>query len=256
MTRHTLAATLITLTAGLSVAVAGSKDKDAKPPKAESVVIDDKLAASDPKDAKLKDSAAKRHKLKLQAGVTYVIDLTSKDFDAYLRLEDTDGQPLAEDDDGGGGTNARLFFIPRTTGEYTIVATAYRPKLGKYHLTAQQAHLPSTALKLEAGAASVKDKLAVTGSRSPFSPHNSCKIYRVELKADTTYRVDLDSSDFDAYLVLSDDRLLVLGRDDDKGGKSNSLLRFECKQDGAYYLVASGLGQPLGAFELKIRAAD
>ena len=32
---------------------------------------------------------------------TYVIDLESSDFDAYLRVEDAAGKALAQDDDGG-----------------------------------------------------------------------------------------------------------------------------------------------------------
>ncbi len=247
MTRSAFAAALIAAVS-LQVAGAGSKDKDAKP-----IVIDGQLNGNDPKDAKLKDSRAKLHKVELRQGVVYVIDLVSKEFDAYLRLEDAAGKPLGEDNDGGGGTNARLFFIPPASAEYTIVATSYKPKTGNYRLTVQPATVRSEPLQLEAGSAEVKDKLTLTGPRSPFSPHNNCKLYRVELHGGKTYVIDLESTAFDAYLTLSDATLRQLASDDDSGGKRNARIRFECKDDGTYYLAATGLGHPEGAFRLKMR---
>src|SRR5438876_2242489 len=98
---------------------AGAK-KPAKP-----IVIDGALPAGDGKTKPVQP-----HKVKLTHGVVYVIDLASKDFDAYLRLEDSAGKLLAEDDDSGGMLDARLFFIPPATGEYTLVATCYKPKAG------------------------------------------------------------------------------------------------------------------------------
>jgi len=241
--------------AALHPSEAGSKDKDPKPPAVKPIVIDGELNGSDAKDKKLKDSPAKIHKLSLKEGLVYVIDLQSAAFDAYLRLEDAAGKQLSEDDDGGGGFNARLFFIPPATAEYSVIATAYKPKTGKYRLTVQQSNLQATALKLEQGAATVKDRLTATGPRSPFSPHNSCKLYRVELTAGSIYVIDLESTAFDAYLSLGDANLALTTSDDDSGGKLNARIRFECKRDGPYHLVASGLGNPEGEFTLRIGSA-
>ena len=47
---------------------------------------------------------------------------------------------------------------------------------------------------------------------------------------------------------------MQLGSDDDSGGKRNARIRFPCKEDATYYLIATGLGEPEGSFELKIRA--
>src|SRR5437588_12583167 len=101
---HRLPAAILVVLAALQTASAGSKDKDTKP-----IVINGELSAKDAMDTKLKASRAHPHKVALRQGVLYVIDLGSKDFDAYLRLEDASGKPIAEDDDGDGGTNARLF---------------------------------------------------------------------------------------------------------------------------------------------------
>jgi tetratricopeptide (TPR) repeat protein len=75
------------------------------------------------------------HEVKLQAGKTYLLDLQSKHFDAFLRLEDDQGKKLAEDDDSGGGTNARIVFTATEAGSYRVIATSFRRAgLGDYTL--------------------------------------------------------------------------------------------------------------------------
>jgi Ca2+-binding EF-hand superfamily protein len=59
-----------------------------------------------------------------EAGKTYQIDHMSKAFDAYLYLEDSNGNVLAQDDDGGGGTNSRIVYRADTTGNYRLIATS------------------------------------------------------------------------------------------------------------------------------------
>ena len=62
--------------------------------------------------------------IKLEKGKTYQFDHMSKAFDAYLYLEDPEGKLLAEDDDGGEGTNARIVHYAATTGTYRLIATS------------------------------------------------------------------------------------------------------------------------------------
>jgi len=54
------------------------------------------------------------------AGQQIAISLNSAAFDAYLILADANANLIAEDDDGGGGTNAR---IPRGSGFISLPAT-------------------------------------------------------------------------------------------------------------------------------------
>lgn len=58
----------------------------------------------------------------MRAGETYVIDLESAQFDAYLRLLDSNGRQLAVDDDGGNGLNSRIIFRAPQSGTYQIIA--------------------------------------------------------------------------------------------------------------------------------------
>src|ERR1019366_5282233 len=58
----------------------------------------DSLADSDAKDTKLKGSHRKIYKITLTEGKVYRIDLSSKDFDAFLRLENPKGKEVAFND--------------------------------------------------------------------------------------------------------------------------------------------------------------
>src|SRR5689334_14399991 len=78
--------------------------------------IKGKLSPDDTRDKVIKKSPHQMHEYKMKAGTTYVIDLVSNEFDAFLRLENTAGEQLAEDDDGGGRTNARIIFTAPKEG--------------------------------------------------------------------------------------------------------------------------------------------
>jgi len=61
------------------------------------------------------------------AGRTATIDLTSSQANAYLYLLTPDGEVEAADDDGGGGTNARIQRSLSQAGPYTIEVTTSVP---------------------------------------------------------------------------------------------------------------------------------
>src|SRR5205807_9641526 len=91
-----------------------------------------------------------RHKVqpfKMAAGTTYQIDLVSTAFDAYLRLEDSAGKQVAQDDDSGGGLNARIVFTAKKADTYRIIVTTFPPnQTGDYPLTAQRPSAAAAAL--------------------------------------------------------------------------------------------------------------
>jgi hypothetical protein len=69
------------------------------------------------------------------AGETVQIELTSRDFDAYLIVWNDQGQDVTRDDDSGGGTDALVVYKIAVTGEYRIVVNAYGPGgYGHYRL--------------------------------------------------------------------------------------------------------------------------
>jgi hypothetical protein len=61
------------------------------------------------------------HEVELTAGTTYVIDVTSDEFDAVAYLFDASHNQLAVNDQAEGtGTNAQITFTPETSGTYLV----------------------------------------------------------------------------------------------------------------------------------------
>ena len=108
------------------------------------------LKKTSPPDRVRQGSYQQVHEIKLKAKNTYSIDLTSSDFDTYLRLEDTKGTFLSQNDDGGDGLNSRLVFRPTQDGTYRIVVTSFRPKqIGVYQLTVRKSELGQLLGKIQ-----------------------------------------------------------------------------------------------------------
>jgi predicted Zn finger-like uncharacterized protein len=97
------------------------------------------LANADPFDRVRQNMHAKVHTLQMTAGRHYQIDLVSGQFDSYLRLEDSAGIQLAEDDDGGGFPNARIHFNCQRNDNYRIIVTSFAARAtGAYTLTVRE----------------------------------------------------------------------------------------------------------------------
>jgi thiol-disulfide isomerase/thioredoxin len=101
--------------------------------------VEGKLTDDDPKDMLLKKSPHKVHECKLSAGGIYVIDMKSKDFDTFLRLEDSKKKQLAFNDDIAppNDLNSRIVIKAPADDTYRIIATAFMGT-GAYTLTARK----------------------------------------------------------------------------------------------------------------------
>jgi serine protease Do len=115
--------------------------REKKPMSAGKVVFqtEGKIALSDPMD-KVRDKCRhKVHTFSVNAKATYTIDLESTDFDSYLRVEDSKGEQLAEDDDSGGEYDSRIVFRPEKSDTIRIIVTTCDPgQFGAYRLTIRQ----------------------------------------------------------------------------------------------------------------------
>src|SRR5439155_11183365 len=96
------------------------------------------LKKDDKEDKVRAGRKSKIYKLPMKAGSTWEINLKSDDFDAFLRLEDSSGKQLAEDDDSGGNRDSKLVFKAPKDDTYRIIATTFAAAAGKYNLTDDQ----------------------------------------------------------------------------------------------------------------------
>ncbi len=200
----------------------------AEPRAAGAVVLDaaSRLEPEDGRDRLRRESPHKVYKVELLAGTTYVMDLQSADFDAYLRLEDKDGTPVAEDDDGGGDRNARIRFTPTRTGEYRVIATTFRGGSGVYNLHVEKITGPratnTPVLAATESILNISERLTPADPKDRERTNSYARTYPVALKAGIGYTIDLVSEDFDTYLRLEDSSGTQVAFNDDGGGGLNA----------------------------------
>jgi hypothetical protein len=127
------------------------------------------LTANDPKDSVRTNSFANNFTYKLEKDRTYQIDMKSKDFDSYLRLENPAGAQVAIDDDSGGYPDARIIHKAQESGVFKIVATSFAGGAGKFTVTVRDtasgpvAPLEANQLKFTDGKATFKGSEDLAG---------------------------------------------------------------------------------------------
>lgn len=98
--------------------------------------VQDKLTPNDPFDKARPQHHHKVHMLKLKPGETYTIHMTTQTFDGWLRLEDSKGIRIDENDDWMDTRNSRIVFTPQKEDTYRIIATTFRAgDTGAYTIT-------------------------------------------------------------------------------------------------------------------------
>lgn len=101
------------------------------------------LAWGDPRDPKMRNPS-KTYNLTLQAGKTYHIELRSKAFDAFLRLENGMGMEVAANDDGARGQpfagplDSLIIYTPPNTDNFRIIVTSLDGRTGGYTLIVRE----------------------------------------------------------------------------------------------------------------------
>lgn len=130
----------------LSLSVFEPVPPESKPAPFEDIEIHGRLVAVDLPDRERRHPC-KIHTLRLDKGKTYVLDMISKDFDAWLRIADAAGKTLAQDDDSGGNLNSRIRFTAPRDEVYQIIATSYAGGGGAYILKVRLERSAQTAPK-------------------------------------------------------------------------------------------------------------
>src|ERR1019366_6894672 len=176
--------------------------KTGKAPAFKPIEIKNELDQDDPKDDKL-NNPSKKYTVKLHKDKTYVFDLESKDFDAYVRLLGKKGKQLAEDDDGGGDLNSQIVHAATETGDHQIVATSLDGMNGKFTLKVRELKLKgeAKARKLGKDGLDVNDEIA---QKDATDVGKLTKVVSVHLKAGQAYLFDIESEDFDCHLFVFD----------------------------------------------------
>lgn len=213
-----------------------------------------------------------------RAGDVITVDLRSEAFDSYLRLFTSDGEQLAQDDDGGGGLNARISrFVLPSDGEYVIVVDGFRGFTGERRLQgvytvsleiegqgpviAQATPQPSTPTPVPAIAGAVGEIDYGETTVGELTEQAQTGAFRFNGTAGDRVTIALNSDAFDPKLRLVGPDGTVLAEDDDSGPDLNALIsEFTLPRDGEYVIEidgfrgASGDRVLLGEFSLSLTA--
>ena len=191
-------------------------------------------------------------------GQRVVIDLRSASFDSYLLLRDEDGFTLATDDDGGDDNDSRIHAILPREGRYWIVATGFSEAArGPYTLAVSGWETPEAAAPGQA--ASINTGQTRDGVLEPGDELSGDGPYQdrwtVRLRAGQRLRVDMHSTDFDSYLMVTGPDGADMGRDDDGGVEGNDAsLGIRAVAEGTYTIVTTSYGESVrsGAYRLAV----
>ncbi len=208
-----------------------------------------------------------------QAGQQVVIEMTSSEVDAYLILLGPDGQDLAQDDDSGGRTNARLATTLPENGTYTVLANSYAPgELGSYsiRLASSQGSAPSAGTTQPPNSGSQPNGSATAPSSGDYILQEQGTLasggpvlqdgslyqeYRFEGESGQSVTITLESTDFDPYLMLIDPNGDILQYNDDMDDDTyNSQITTVLPASGTYRVIANSYdpaGQ--GDYEITVR---
>jgi tetratricopeptide (TPR) repeat protein len=218
----------------------------------------DQLMKADRKDKPLDQLPHKIHEVKLVAGKSYAIEMGRVDeFDPFLRLEDSAGRELDNNDDGGEDLDARILFSPPKDGTYRIIATTLS-RAGEYRLWVRELEPRGDGKVHSVGSDGLQlsDRLISDDLPDRVRKQSASKVYQVTLNKEATYTIDLKSQDFDAFLRLEDKSGKELVQDDDsgKGPKGlNARIEFTPHEYGVYRVIVTTFAGGLGDFALSVR---
>ena len=204
------------------------------------------------------------------AGQQVSLLLTSASFDAVVYLLDDNRNILGANDDGGGGTNARLpatggaITLPYT-GTYYVVAGEIppgdidvAPPTGSYTLTLTDGGTcPSTPITV--GQTITNGALASGDCKLP--DETPFDLYTFSGTAGQQVAVSMSSTAFDAYLFLVGPDAEIIAENDDGGGGTNARIPAESgfitlPVTGTYSILANAFNAgATGAYTLSLTGA-
>jgi hypothetical protein len=200
--------------------------------------------------------------VRLTAGQQVQVDLSSSEFDPKLELYAPGGGKVADDDDSGPGTAARIRYTAPRAGVYQVRAMALSDgSLGAYTLRAgaRPAVVPMPAPRPLALGTAVSGAITATTPSYEVDGEETVGVrYSFTATAGSIYKITATKragSELDPKISVGK---LVNGVidspviDDDGAGELNSALRFRPTISGVYVIEVGRAGETLGAYDVKV----
>ncbi len=191
-----------------------------------------------------------------KAGERVTIDMTSDEIDPYLILVGPNGREVAQNDDGGGGTNARIVATLPSTGTYMLIAnSAQSGEAGKYSLRASGGAVGGSD-RAPTGQYILASE-GVLDSQASVLPSDGSLYQKHEFegRAGQSVTIRAESSDFDTYLVLVSPSGQAIAQNDDADTTStDSEISIILPRTGTYQAIVNSFDKEgRGRYSLTIR---
>lgn len=223
--------------------------------------IDGTLSVDDAVD--VDDSYYDEYRFQGRQGESVEIVLRSDDLDAYLVLSsivDGDLTQIASNDDGAGGTDARLRRTLPRDGEYVVLANSlFEGEVGRYTLSLSSYVPPAggtnAVVPIQAGQA-VSGTLSETDNQD--FDDSFYDDYQFSGAAGDRVTVEMHSEDFDTYLligqIIDGEFSPIESNDDDGSGGTDSRIELTLGEAGSYIVRANSLsGDMTGDYTLHLQ---
>jgi hypothetical protein len=203
------------------------------------------------------------------AGESVTLGLASDDFDAFLRLSDSSGKVLAEDDDTGGGLNAQIAYTLSSDGTYSVTATSSGGNsIGSFTLSMNSenmsAAITATVIIAPAIIPSGTPSASTSGARRiEYTQQVEGRLSSDQPSVDYTFRgqsgdviaITMASPDFDAYITLAETTGDYNLSSSYSSGANNAAVLgpYTLPDTGDYTVTATSFyGDGIGTFTLRI----
>ena len=179
----------------------------------------------------------------LAADTLVLAVMTSSEVDGYLTLYDGNGN-VVRNDDNSYGSNDPLIVQYLPAGTYKLAARGASSTVGGLYevdlrtVTGPRPPFCTPKAMVTAGA-TASGVITYTGCQ--YTDSTFADLYQMNLTADAALDLRLNSSQFDAYLVLLDSKGALVDQDDDSGGGTNARITRNVPA-GTYYIVAKPFG--------------
>ena len=245
-----------------SLLALGAADAAAQTPIRMGQTVRGALAASDPtaEDGSYYDLFSYTGR----RGERLSVNLTSSAFDAFVSLGQMQGgefKALQSDDDGAGGTDARLEVTLPSDGTFVIRANSLSEgETGAYTLALARGAAPRPNPAVQTG--SIRVGQTVRGTLAATDPRlegddTYYDLHRFTGRAGQRVEISMASTAFDSYLAfgrMEAGELNVLRSDDDGGGWSDARIRATRPANGDYVILSNSLNKgETGAYTVTLR---
>jgi len=217
--------------------------------------VNGNLSVSSGRSAACSGCYADLYQLTVPSGSPQIvyITLTSSVFDTTLRLYDSSGRLLIENDDDDRASTSNSFIgTLLNAGTYRIEATSFSPgDTGAYSLATQGT--AATVRAISAGQ-TVSGNLSAGSGRTVVGDGSSADLYQFTVTTSQLLVITQSSTALDSYLLLLDSSGAYLAADDDSGGGGNAQIA-RTLAPGTYRIEAGTFLGQSGAYTLSLQAS-